>query len=220
MRSRLLAVTLMSLPLFAACAGGEDEGPTPYDDDFPVSRGQRQRRRARQQLAPRRQQGRRGLPGEVRDRATSRRSRARAAAACARSSRRPRWSRTSTSRPACRSPRPTSPSSTCSGPRRSSRTAFPQHRRLERRTRTSQTVVKFGTIKEADWRYESAPWTAANDPECGERREPADQVLHERRAAGRRSRRPRSSSCPRSAGSTPTRSRRTSPPRRPASTSA
>ena len=29
-----------------------------------------------------------------------------------------------------------------------------------------RTVVKFGTIKEADWAYESAPWTAANDAEC------------------------------------------------------
>ena len=37
MRSRFLTVALMSLPLFAACAGGEDELPTPFDDDFPVS---------------------------------------------------------------------------------------------------------------------------------------------------------------------------------------
>ena len=29
-----------------------------------------------------------------------------------------------------------------------------------------RTVVRFGTVKEADWPYESAPWTAANDPEC------------------------------------------------------
>lgn len=29
------------------------------------------------------------------------------------------------------------------------------------------TVAEFGTIKEADWPYESSPWTAANDPECG-----------------------------------------------------
>ncbi len=29
-----------------------------------------------------------------------------------------------------------------------------------------QSVVRFGTIKEADWPYESSPWTAANDAEC------------------------------------------------------
>ncbi|MBS1119971.1 MAG: Serine protease, subtilase family, partial [Deltaproteobacteria bacterium] len=28
------------------------------------------------------------------------------------------------------------------------------------------TVVNFGTVQEADWAYESAPWTAANDAEC------------------------------------------------------
>ncbi len=29
-----------------------------------------------------------------------------------------------------------------------------------------RTVVKYGTIKEAEWVYETAPWTAANDPAC------------------------------------------------------
>jgi hypothetical protein len=29
-----------------------------------------------------------------------------------------------------------------------------------------RTTVRFGTVKEAEWPYESAPWTAANDPEC------------------------------------------------------
>lgn len=29
-----------------------------------------------------------------------------------------------------------------------------------------RTTVEFGTIKEAEWPYESSPWTAANDPEC------------------------------------------------------
>jgi hypothetical protein len=29
-----------------------------------------------------------------------------------------------------------------------------------------QAVVRYGGIKEADWPYESAPWTAANDPAC------------------------------------------------------
>jgi C1A family cysteine protease len=37
MRSRFLVLSLMSLPLFAACAGNEDEGPTPFDGDSPVS---------------------------------------------------------------------------------------------------------------------------------------------------------------------------------------
>lgn len=37
MRSRLLVTALVTLPLFAACAGSEDDGPTPYDEDFPVS---------------------------------------------------------------------------------------------------------------------------------------------------------------------------------------
>jgi hypothetical protein len=29
-----------------------------------------------------------------------------------------------------------------------------------------RSVVQYGTIKEADWPYESSPWTEANDPEC------------------------------------------------------
>ena len=29
-----------------------------------------------------------------------------------------------------------------------------------------QAVVRFGTIKEAEWPYESQPWTAENDPDC------------------------------------------------------
>ncbi|MBA3391977.1 MAG: proprotein convertase P-domain-containing protein [Deltaproteobacteria bacterium] len=29
-----------------------------------------------------------------------------------------------------------------------------------------RTTVQFGTIAEAEWPYESSPWTAANDPEC------------------------------------------------------
>lgn len=37
MRSRLLVAVLMALPLAAACAGTGDDGPTPYDDEFPVS---------------------------------------------------------------------------------------------------------------------------------------------------------------------------------------
>ena len=38
MRSRFLVTALATLPLFVACSGGdESEGPTPYDDDFPVS---------------------------------------------------------------------------------------------------------------------------------------------------------------------------------------
>lgn len=29
-----------------------------------------------------------------------------------------------------------------------------------------QTVVKYGTINETDWKYDDHPWTAANDPAC------------------------------------------------------
>lgn len=29
-----------------------------------------------------------------------------------------------------------------------------------------RTTVRFGTVKEAEWPYESAPWTDVNDPEC------------------------------------------------------
>jgi C1A family cysteine protease len=40
MRIRLLATALLALPLFAACATTDgDEGPTPFDDDYPVSPG-------------------------------------------------------------------------------------------------------------------------------------------------------------------------------------
>ncbi len=38
MRNRLLAAALCALPMFAACAD-PDEGPTPFDDEFPVSEG-------------------------------------------------------------------------------------------------------------------------------------------------------------------------------------
>jgi len=40
MRIRFLTAALVSLPLFAACTGADkDEGPTPYDDDYPVTDG-------------------------------------------------------------------------------------------------------------------------------------------------------------------------------------
>ncbi|MDQ3300151.1 MAG: proprotein convertase P-domain-containing protein [Myxococcota bacterium] len=40
MRLRLLATALVALPFFAACATTDgDEGPSPYDDDYPVSEG-------------------------------------------------------------------------------------------------------------------------------------------------------------------------------------
>ena len=89
----------------------------PYDDEYGITTGDINDGAPDNDSLPGRQQGRRGLSRRQFElpRPSSRRSRARAAAACARSSRRPRWSRTSTSRPACRSPRPTSPSSTCSG---------------------------------------------------------------------------------------------------------
>jgi hypothetical protein len=37
MRIPVLAATLVTIPLMAACASSGDDGPTPYDDDFPVS---------------------------------------------------------------------------------------------------------------------------------------------------------------------------------------
>src|SRR5688572_14806485 len=30
-----------------------------------------------------------------------------------------------------------------------------------------RTIADHGIVSEADWPYESSPWTAANDPECG-----------------------------------------------------
>src|SRR5262245_17664180 len=39
MRLRSLISSLVTLPLFVACAADGDEGPTPYDDDAPVQAG-------------------------------------------------------------------------------------------------------------------------------------------------------------------------------------
>ena len=35
--ARTLLALLLPLPMLFACAGGPDDGPSPYDDDYPVS---------------------------------------------------------------------------------------------------------------------------------------------------------------------------------------
>lgn len=166
MRSRLLAVTLMSLPLFAACAGGEDEGPTPYDGDFPVSEdnvnagapdngslpddnkadAQYPEKFEIGNQSPVQSQGSRGVCSIFAASGLVESLYIKAGMPVAEadfSEQYLQWA-----------------SKKLNG-------SFPNTEGSSSDANLA-TVVKYGTVKEADWRYESAPWSAANDPECGE----------------------------------------------------
>jgi len=165
MRSRLLAVTVMSLPLFAACAGGEDDLPTPYDGDFPVSEDNVNEGAPDNdtlpddnkadavypatfelgQQSPVKSQGSRGVCSIFASVALVENLYIKAGMPVAEadfSEQYLQWAAKSLN-------------GSFTYTEGSSSDA------------NLETMVRYGTVKEAAWPYESFPWSAANDPACG-----------------------------------------------------
>ncbi|HEU0034913.1 MAG TPA: proprotein convertase P-domain-containing protein [Kofleriaceae bacterium] len=164
MRSRLLAAALVTLPLFAACAGSGDEGPTPYDDDFPVSDDNVNAGAppndslpddnkadavypAKFELAdqsPVKSQGSRGVCSIFAATAQIENLYIKAGMPVAEadfSEQYLQWAA------------------------KNLEGGFPNTEGSSSDVNL-RTTVEFGTIKEAEWPYESAPWTSANDAAC------------------------------------------------------
>jgi hypothetical protein len=164
MRSRLLALTVMSLPLFAACAGGEDDLPGPYDGDFPVSEDNVNEGApdndtlpddnkadavypAKFQLgdqSPVKNQGSRGVCSIFASIALVENLYIKAGMPVAEadfSEQYLQWAAKSLN-------------GSFKNTEGSSADA------------NLETMVRYGTVKEDAWRYESYPWTSANDPAC------------------------------------------------------
>ncbi|CAN5923102.1 hypothetical protein BH11MYX3_BH11MYX3_47750 [soil metagenome] len=164
MRSRLFLISVLSLPLVGACAASEDSGPTPYDDEFPVSEdnvnegapsnhGLPDDNKADAQYpekfeigdqSPVKSQGSRGVCSIFASTALIENLYIKAGMPVAEadfSEQYLQWAAKNL-----------------------------QHSFANTEGSSAdanlKTVVNFGTIKEADWRYETSPWSASNDPAC------------------------------------------------------
>jgi hypothetical protein len=164
MRSRLLTVALMSLPLFAACAAGEDDLASPYDDEFPVSEDNVNTGApdndslpddnkadaiypAKFQVgdqSPVKSQGSRGVCSIFASTALVENLYIKAGMPVAEadfSEQYLQWAAKNLQRAFTNTDGSSSDANL-------------------------KTVANHGTVKESDWPYESQPWTAANDPAC------------------------------------------------------
>lgn len=165
MRIRLLPSVLVSLPLFVACAAAPDDGlPTPYDDEFPVSEGNiNEGAPANDSLpddnkadaiypakfevgnqSPVKSQGSRGVCSIFSATAQVENLYIAAGMPVADadfSEQYLQWAAKNLSR------------------------GFPNTEGSSSEVNI-RTVVNFGTVKEAEWPYESFKWTTANDPAC------------------------------------------------------
>lgn len=164
MRCRAIVVALLSLPMFAACAE-MDEGPTPYDDDFPVgdpniNDGAPENDTlpddnkadatypAKFELgdqSPVQSQGSRGVCSIFASTALVENLYIKAGMPLAETDFSEQYLQWAVKKQLGRFPNTEGSSSDAN----------------------IQTVVTYGTVKEAAWPYESFPWSAANDPECG-----------------------------------------------------
>ncbi len=166
MRSRFLTVALMSLPLFAACAGGEDDLPSPYDDDFPVSEDNVNAGAPDNDSLPDDNKADAIYPAkfEVADQSVVQSQGSRGVCSIF----------ASTALVENLYIKAGMASADADFSEQYLQWAAKNLQGAFRNTEGSnaddnlETVVNYGTVKEADWRYESAPWTVANAPECGE----------------------------------------------------
>ena len=166
MRNGLVSV-LASIPLlFTACAGGGDEGPTPYDDDYGITSGDinegapendslpddnkadamypAQFELPKAEQSPVKSQGSRGVCSIFAAMAIVENLYLKAGMPAAEvdfSEQYMQWSV------------------------KNQVGAF-RYTEGSNVDNNLQAMVRFGGVKEAAWAYESFPWTAANDPEC------------------------------------------------------
>jgi C1A family cysteine protease len=164
MRCRAIVVALLSLPMFAACAE-MDDGPTPYDDDFPVgdpnindgapdnntlpddnkADAVYPKQFELGDQSPVQSQGSRGVCSIFASTALVENLYIKAGMPVAETDFSEQYLQWAVKKQLNRFPNTEGSSSDAN----------------------IQTVVTYGTVKEAAWPYESFPWTAANDPECG-----------------------------------------------------
>ncbi|MBA3454825.1 MAG: proprotein convertase P-domain-containing protein [Deltaproteobacteria bacterium] len=164
MRSRLLTVALMSLPLFAACAGGEDELPGPYDDDFPVSDDNVNAGAPDHDSLPDDNKSDAMYPAkfEVADQSPVQSQGSRGVCSIFATTALIENVFIKAGMPV---PEADFSEQYLQWSAKNLEGAFPNSDGSNAEDNID-AVVNYGTIKEAEWRYESAPWTAANDPAC------------------------------------------------------
>ena len=164
MRSRFLVLSLLSLPLFSACAGTGDDGPTPFDGDSPVSEdnvnagapangslpddnkadAQYPDKFEVADQSPVKSQGSRGVCSIFASTALIENLYIKAGMPVAEadfSEQYLQWAAKNLGH------------------------SFPNTEGSSADANL-KTVVGFGTIKETDWRYDTFPWSAANDAAC------------------------------------------------------
>ncbi len=166
MRSRFLTVALMSLPLFSACAGGEDELPSPYDDDFPVSEDNVNAGAPANGTLSDDNKADAVYPAkfEVADQSVVQSQGSRGVCSIFASTALVENLYIKAGLPAADA---NFSEQYLQWAAKNLQHAFPNSDGSNADDNL-KTVVRFGTVKEAEWPYESSPWTAANDPACGE----------------------------------------------------
>ncbi len=166
MRSRLLTVALMSLPLFAACAGGEDDLPSPYDDDFPVSEDNVNAGAPDHDSLPDDNKADAVYPAkfEIGDQSPVVSQGSRGVCSIFASTALIENVYIKAGMPVAEAD---FSEQYLQWAAKNLQGAFPNTDGSNAEDNI-ETVVNYGTVKEAEWRYEAQPWTAANDPACGE----------------------------------------------------
>ncbi len=163
MRNRLLVAALCTLPMFVACAD-PDVGPTPFDDEFPVSEDNVNEGAPANGTLPDDNKADAQYPAkfELGDQSPVQSQGSRGVCSIF----------SATSQVENLYIKAGMPVEQADFSEQYLQWAAKNLQRSFRNTEGSssdanlQTVVRFGTVAEAAWPYESAPWTAANDPEC------------------------------------------------------
>ncbi len=164
---KLLVTALTSLPLFlAACAESQEEGPSPYDDDYGITAGNINEgapdnntlpddnkadavypptfELPKAEQSPVKSQGSRGVCSIFASTAMVENLYLKAGMSLADADFSEQWTQWSV---------------------KNEIGAF-ANTEGSNVSNNLQSVVRFGVVKEAAWPYESAPWTASNDAEC------------------------------------------------------
>ncbi len=164
MRLPLLAASLIALPLFAACATDNDEGPSPYDDDAPVQAGDINAGAPANDTLPDDNKADAVYPAkfEVKDQSPVKSQGSRGVCSI--------FAATALIENVyIKGGMPVADSDFSEQYLQwAAKNLSHQFTNTEGSTSdvNLRTVVQFGTVKEAAWPYETFPWSAANDAAC------------------------------------------------------
>ena len=164
MRIRVLASTLLTIPLVAACASGGDAGPTPYDEDFPVSEDNVNDGAPANDTLPDDNKADAVYPAkfEVHDQSPVRNQGSRGVCSIFASTALIENLYIKAGMPVDEA---NFSEQYLQWAAKNLGGGFP-HTEGSSSNINLSTVVRFGTIKEDAWAYESFPWTSSNDAEC------------------------------------------------------